>query len=51
VDFYQRFLTKGAVAIDIGAHTGDTTVPMALAAGNTGLVLAFEPNQYVYKIL
>jgi FkbM family methyltransferase len=51
VDFYQQFLKKGSMAIDIGAHTGDTTVPIALATGGSGLVLAFEPNQYVYKIL
>ena len=37
--------------IDIGAHTGDTTVPMALAVGKSGLVLALEPNKYVYKIV
>jgi len=37
--------------IDIGAHTGDTTVPMAIASGKGGKVLALEPNPYVYKIL
>jgi len=37
--------------IDIGAYEGDTTVPMALAVGKEGLVLALEPNFHVYKIL
>ena len=37
--------------IDIGAHTGDTTIPMALAAGPTGCTLALEPNPHVFKIL
>lgn len=30
--------------IDIGAHTGDTTLPMGLATGSEGLVLAIEPK-------
>jgi FkbM family methyltransferase len=51
VDELRRFLRKGDVAIDIGAHTGDSTIPIALAAGETGCVLAFEPNRYVYAVL
>lgn len=51
VDFFRGYLKPGGMAIDIGAHTGDTTVPMALAAGKNGLVLALEPNKYVFKIL
>lgn len=51
VDFYRKFIKKGSLVIDIGANMGDTTVPMALAAGNIGLTLAFEPNPLVFKIL
>ncbi len=51
IDFYRRLSSEGVMIIDIGAHTGDTTVPMALAVGKTGLVLGLEPNRYVYKIL
>jgi FkbM family methyltransferase len=51
VDFYRQFITEGGFAIDIGAHQGDTTVPMALAAGKSGLVLALEPNPHVYPAL
>ena len=51
VNFYNRFVKKGTFAIDIGAHTGDTTIPMALAAGAKGLVLALDPNPIVFKIL
>jgi FkbM family methyltransferase len=47
----KTFLSEGDFCIDIGAHTGDTTIPMALAVGKTGAVLALEPNQYVFKIL
>ncbi|NJM15255.1 MAG: FkbM family methyltransferase [Bacteroidales bacterium] len=51
INFYQKLSNKGGMIIDIGAHTGDTTVPMALAVGKEGLVLGLEPNKYVYKIL
>lgn len=47
----RRFLAPGDVAIDIGAHTGDSTVPMALAVGKSGCVLALEPNRYVFPVL
>jgi len=51
VDQLRRFLRPGDVAIDIGAHTGDTTLPIALAVGATGLVLGLEPNPYVFPVL
>ena len=51
VDALRGFLADGDVAIDIGAHTGDTTFPMALAVGKRGCVLAFEPNRYVFTVL
>lgn len=51
VDFYKKFITPGDTVIDIGTNIGDTTVPMALAAGKTGLTLGFDPNPFVYKIL
>ncbi|HUK34340.1 MAG TPA: FkbM family methyltransferase [Vicinamibacterales bacterium] len=51
VDALRRFLRPGDVAIDIGAHTGDSTLPMALAVGVEGTVFALEPNPYVFKVL
>lgn len=51
VDQLRRFLRPGDVAIDIGAHMGDTALPVALAVGATGAVLAFEPNPYIYPVL
>ena len=51
VDFYRRFAPAGSMAVDIGAHIGDTTVPMALAVGREGLTLAFDPNPYVFRVL
>lgn len=51
VDALRSFLRDGDVAIDIGAHTGDSTLPIALAAGPTGTVFALEPNPHVFKVL
>jgi FkbM family methyltransferase len=51
VDALRKFLSPGDVAIDIGAHTGDSTIPIALATGKQGYVLALEPNRYVFPVL
>ncbi len=51
VNFYKQFIKKGDLIIDVGANEGDTTVPMALAAGSEGTRLAFEPNPHIFKIL
>ena len=51
VDELRKFLSPGDVAIDIGAHTGDSTLPIALAVGKTGCVFALEPNCYVFPVL
>ena len=51
VNFFRKFISKGSLAIDIGANIGDTTVPMAIAAEKDGLTLAFDPNPFVFDIL
>lgn len=51
IDAIRAFLKPGEAAIDIGAHTGDTALPLALAVGPSGAVFALEPNVHVYKIL
>lgn len=51
VDELRRFVRPGDVLLDIGAHTGDSTIPMALAAGPEGCVYALEPNPYVFPVL
>lgn len=51
VEALRPFLREGDVAVDVGAHTGDSTLPMALAAGPRGAVFALEPNPYVFKVL
>ena len=51
VDELKKFLRAGDAVLDIGAHTGDTALPLALAVGKTGCVFALEPNKYVFPIL
>ena len=51
IDELRKFLAPGDVAVDIGAHTGDTTLSLALAVGASGCVLAVEPNQFVFQVL
>lgn len=51
VDAYKRHIGEGDFCIDIGAHSGDTSLPMAMAAGKSGCVLAMEPNPFVYHVL
>ena len=47
VDQLRQFIKRGDTVIDVGAHCGDFTVPLALAAERSGLVFAWEPNPYV----
>lgn len=51
VDQLRRFIRPGDTVIDIGAHCGDFSVPLALAAGKSGAVFAWEPNPYVFSVL
>ncbi|MHC5058823.1 MAG: FkbM family methyltransferase [Planctomycetota bacterium] len=51
VDALRGFVREGDTVIDIGAHTGDTTVPLGLAAGASGCVFALEPNPHAWKVL
>jgi FkbM family methyltransferase len=51
VDEARRYVRAGDSVIDVGAHAGDSTLPLALAAGPAGAVFALEPNPYVFKVL
>ncbi len=46
-----RHCPAGGVALDIGAHLGSWTVPMAQAVGETGHVHAFEPVPFLNAAL
>lgn len=47
----KKFISPGDIAIDIGAFTGDSTLPIALACGQEGKVYAFEPNPITFQVL
>ena len=47
----KSFISDGDFAIDVGAHIGDSTLPIALACGSHGKVVAFEPNPIVFSVL
>jgi FkbM family methyltransferase len=53
---WGRFIRPGSVCIDIGAHSGDTCVPLGLlsfdkTANRKGRVVAVEPNPHVFEVL
>lgn len=48
---YQGIISPGDHVIDVGAHVGFHTIPMARAVGRKGRVYAFEPLPQMMKIL
>lgn len=51
IEELKSFLNEGDCAIDVGAHIGDSVLPIALACGKAGKVFAFEPNPVVFTTL
>jgi FkbM family methyltransferase len=49
--WFSTHLHEGDVALDIGAHTGSYAILMASLCGQTGQVVAFEPDPYARKLL
>lgn len=49
--FYLNVVKPGDVCVDVGAHKGRHTVPLAGAVGASGKVLAFEPIDFVAEQL
>lgn len=54
---FERFMPlwlkprKGEVLVDIGAHVGKYTLPVAKVVGNRGMVVAIEPHPVNYQTL
>lgn len=46
-----KYIPVGGVAIDAGAFIGDHSIRMSQALGNDGLLIAIEPNPYIFSIL
>lgn len=51
VQLFSNSLVEGDTAIDIGAHCGQYAVLMAAMCGQTGRVIAFEPDPYARENL
>jgi FkbM family methyltransferase len=47
----KRFLKKGDIVADIGAHVGLVTRPLARIVGPEGRVYAFEPDPALFSLL
>jgi FkbM family methyltransferase len=46
-----QYAKKGSIAIDVGAHIGTLTMSMSSCVGESGLVLAFEPQRKIHEEL
>jgi FkbM family methyltransferase len=51
MELFIHFIGTGAIVLDIGANIGAHTVPLAQLVGPTGVVVAFEPQPTLHKIL
>lgn len=51
IELLCDLLEPGDVAIDVGAHMGAVTVPMAKAVGHEGVVVAYEPQRGMNQLL
>jgi FkbM family methyltransferase len=51
IDLYQALLNPGDTALDVGANIGVFSIAMGLAVGETGKVIAFEPQPPIFDIL
>jgi len=51
VDLLVDLLEPGDVAIDVGAHIGSMTIPMAKKVGREGVVVAYEPQRTMNQLL
>jgi len=51
IKFLSCVLNPGDVVINAGANIGALAIPMAQRVGSKGLVLAFEPQGFIYSLL
>jgi FkbM family methyltransferase len=41
---WNKYVKEGSIAIDIGCHSGDTSIPLGVLVGPNGKVLCFDPG-------
>ncbi|SNX52860.1 FkbM family methyltransferase [Thermoanaerobacterium sp. RBIITD] len=51
IDTLAKFIKPGDTVIDAGAYIGTHTIAFANIVGNSGRVIAFEPNPIAFRIL
>jgi len=51
LELFAHFISPGAIVLDIGANIGAHTIPLAQLVGPGGVVVAFEPQPTLHKIL
>lgn len=51
LEWLSTHLGDGDTAVDIGAHSGSYSILMAARCGQSGRVVAFEPDPYARKVL
>ena len=51
IDYLSKYVRKGDIAVDVGACFGLYTVIFSKIVGNDGLVYAFEPDPYMFRLL
>ncbi len=51
LEFVRRILKPGDIFIDVGSYHGWYALAASAVVGESGLVLAFEPNSHAYSIL
>ena len=51
VELFEELIEPGSVVVEVGAHIGSHTVPIARLVGPWGRVYAFEPQRKIYREL
>ena len=51
LELFTRFIQRGAIVLDVGANIGAHTIPLAQLVGSGGVVVAFEPQPFLHRIL
>jgi FkbM family methyltransferase len=49
-NFLEEYITEGDVVLDIGSQTGNMSVAYSNIVGDSGKVIAFEPNPVTYEV-
>jgi FkbM family methyltransferase len=50
-EWLREHLSAGMIALDIGANVGYHVMTIARAVGQSGSVIAFEPDPFNYELL